>query len=467
MNASLTLTDDQHQTLHDHLFPGDGKEAVAFLLCGQAAHGDRYRLVVHRVVLIPHERCDRSEVSVRWDGEDLVEHLNRAEIARLSVVKVHSHPGGYAQFSSIDDASDGELLPTITSWVEHTGLHGSVVMLPSGRMFGRVYDPEQGLVPMTLVNVVGPDLKFWWHDSGEISELAFAPAQDQAFGEGTTRRLRRLRIGIVGASGTGSPVLEQLVRLGVGHIVLVDEDHVEDRNLNRILFATQADADETELKVLAAEAHVERIGLGTTMQVIPAQVESTKAIHALAQCDVLFGCVDTVGGRFTMNVLATHYLLPYFDIGILLDAEQDGDDRGRIKDIVGSVHYLIPGRSSLLSRDVFTMEDVRAEGLRRRDPEAARQQEEDKYIKGMAVRRPAVISVNMFAASLAVNDLLARLHPYRKAGRKNADVASIEFSLAELRLTHDEELESCSMLAPMIGLGDRNPLLSMPRDGAL
>jgi hypothetical protein len=38
-------------------------------------------------------------------------------------------------------------------------------------------------------------------------------AQDQAFGEGTTRQLQRLRIAVAGASGTGSPVIEQLVRL--------------------------------------------------------------------------------------------------------------------------------------------------------------------------------------------------------------------------------------------------------------
>ena len=70
----------------------------------------------------------------------------------------------------------------------------------------------------------------------------------------------------------------------------------------------------------------------------------------------------------------------------------------------------------------------------------------------------------MFIASLAVNDFLARMHPYRKAGRENADVAAIEFSLAELRLTQDEEMAPCSMLAPMIGRGDRIPLLGMPRD---
>jgi len=145
MNVSLTLTCDQHRTLQDHLFPGDGKEAVAFLLCGRAAYGDRHRLVVHQVVIISHQRCKRSVSRVSWDGEDLVEHLDRAAVDQLSLVKVHSHPGGYAQFSAIDDESDHELLPTMASWVEHEGIQGSAIMLPDGRMFGRVYEPGHGL----------------------------------------------------------------------------------------------------------------------------------------------------------------------------------------------------------------------------------------------------------------------------------------------------------------------------------
>ena len=164
-----------------------------------------------------------------------------------------------------------------------------------------------------------------------------------------------------------------------------------------------------------------------------------------------------------MNLLASHYLVPYFDVGILLDAEQEGDTRGKIKDILGTVHYLVPGRSSLLTRDQFTLADVAAEGLHKKDPVAAAQQVEDKYIKGMRVRRPAVISVNMFAAALAINDFLARLHPYRK--NQNANIASIEFSLGELRLTPDEEMENCRVMGRYIGFGDRSPLLGLPEYG--
>ena len=141
------------------------------------------------------------------------------------------------------------------------------------------------------------------------------------------------------------------------------------------------------------------------------------------------------------------------------------------------MHFLVPG-GRRLSRGAFTMADVAAEELHKRDPGAAAQQVQDKYIKGLQVRRPAVVSVNMFAAALAVNDFLARVHPYRT--RPNSDVASIEFSLAELRLTQDEE-EDCPILAQYVGLGDLNSMawasgpggyegdqdMAYPRPGAL
>ena len=33
--VTLTLTGDQHDHLQSFLFPGDGKEAVAIMLCGR------------------------------------------------------------------------------------------------------------------------------------------------------------------------------------------------------------------------------------------------------------------------------------------------------------------------------------------------------------------------------------------------------------------------------------------------
>lgn len=50
------------------------------------------------------------------------------------------------------------------------------------------------------------------------------------------------KIDHIGNSGTGSIVVEQLGRLGVGEFVFVDPDAIEAKNLNRILNATSEDA---------------------------------------------------------------------------------------------------------------------------------------------------------------------------------------------------------------------------------
>jgi hypothetical protein len=54
-----------------------------------------------------------------------------------------------------------------------------------------------------------------------------------------------------------------------------------------------------------------------------------------------------VGGRYLLKALSSYYTIPYFDIGVRLDAVQDGAGKGRIREICGTVNYLPPGRSSL------------------------------------------------------------------------------------------------------------------------
>jgi adenylyltransferase/sulfurtransferase len=58
-------------------------------------------------------------------------------------------------------------------------------------------------------------------------------------GEDGQRRLNAARVLIIGLGGLGSPVAMYLAASGVGHLVLVDFDHVELSNLQRqIIHAT-------------------------------------------------------------------------------------------------------------------------------------------------------------------------------------------------------------------------------------
>jgi hypothetical protein len=112
-----------------------------------------------------------------------------------------------------------------------------------------------------------------------------------------------------------------------------------------------------------------------------------------------------------------------------------------------------------MSRALFTMADVAAAVLRRTDPAAHARQVADGYIKGVAGNRPAVISVNMFGASLLVNEFLARLHSLRE--EPNDSYASVTFSLASMEFITDPEEGICEILGGKVGFGDMTPLLGL------
>ena len=457
---TLALSGVQHDHLKSFLFPDDGKEAVALLLCGRRAGERRHRLVVREIHGIPYGDCsERTPALVTWPPDYITPLLDRATEEGFSVIKVHSHPTGYGAFSITDDEGDARLLPMIRTWIEQDIPHGSAVMLPDGQMFGRVLGSSRTPVPIECISVAGDDLHFWYADAGNADMPSFVASHAQVFDEGTIQRLQRLSIAVVGASGTGSPVIEQLMRLGVGELVLIDDDYIEDRNVNRILNSTMDDSIQTRAKVDVQADAIERVGLGTQVIHMNRNLWDGEVVRALAQCDVVFGCMDTIDGRYLLNALATHYTLPYFDIGVRLDPVRRGANKGRIREICGTVNYLRPGRSSLISRGLFTMSDVAAAGLRRTDPTAHDQQVKDGYIAGTPARRPAVISVNMLAASLGVNEFLARLHPFRE--ESNHNYAAVTFSLASMEFICDPEDGICEILAGNVGRGDVTPLLGL------
>ncbi|HEY0068830.1 MAG TPA: ThiF family adenylyltransferase [Chloroflexia bacterium] len=246
---------------------------------------------------------------------------------------------------------------------------------------------------------------------------------------------------------------------GVGELVLVDDDHMKDSNVNRIPNSTMQDVRDNRPKADVLADAVRRAELGTRVIPLRKNLWDSDTVREVAQCDVVFGCMDTVDGRFLLNALATYYTIPYFDIGVRLDAVPEGRDRGRIREVCGTVNYLQPGLSSLLSRELFTMQQVSEAGLQRRDPEAHSAQVQDGYIAGVTEHRPAVISVNTFAASLAVNDLIARIHPFRE--ESNREYSSVTFSLSSMELINEPEVGRCEIVRRHVGKGDITPLLGL------
>jgi molybdopterin/thiamine biosynthesis adenylyltransferase len=458
MQYQLNVSGLHHQQLREHLFPNDGMEAVALALCGRYQHSNLTKLLISEVFCIPIDQCKRGNDFIIWSTDFLIPFLKKAQRRGMAILKIHSHPGGFDQFSETDDLSDRELFPSVFGWIDGDEPHASAVMLPDGRIFGRVFLPDNTCHPLNKVLIAGDRIQIWTDETPTDVVYEVGQRTAQAFGEHSYNLLRRLKIGVVGCSGTGSPVIEQLARLQVGHLVLVDPDVMEKKNLNRILHSTLDDALAHRPKVEVLAEGVRAMQLGTNVTHIQANLyNDLDLLHELAGCDVLVGCMDSVDGRFLLNTLATFYLVPYIDMGVKLQA----DGEGGIDHISGAVHYLQPGKSSLMTRGMYDEKDVRSASEYRKDPKAFAERVQHDYFRDIPVNRPAVISVNMMVAANAVCELLNRLHPFRKDMLADYAHQVLEMTEGYWAKTTEGDFEVDEYLVRKVGRGNLRPFLEL------
>lgn len=446
--STLVLPHKIATELRRHLFPGDGLEAAALLLCATAG-GRRTKLLGRELVLVPYNQCSRERGHISWPGEFVEAAIDRAEAHGDVVIAVHSHPGGLYSFSSIDDESDKILMGSLR---HGTGrMAGSAVMVPSGAMRARLYEADSTPVPVELVMSVSSDLSLFWSDMK-------SPVPALAFSSGMRATLARMSACVVGVSGTGSVVAEQLVRLGFGEIILIDFDKLEAKNLNRILNSSTDDIGSSKVAMFAKA--VSRYRPDCAVVPVPFSIATREAILAAAEADVLLSCVDTAEGRHIVDRLAAYFAMPLFDVGVAIPTAPNGDGTRRIAEVYGRVDYLFPGGSSLLDRGVYDAAALEAEYLAANAPAALARKLADGYLQGVGEEAPAVISLNMRAASACVLEFIARAFPFRQYPNKLR--ARTIFMLGEG--DEDAFAESdfeCSNPFPL-GVGPTEPLLGIP-----
>lgn len=100
-----------------------------------------------------------------------------------------------------------------------------------------------------------------------ILSLGFLPARYQRNRQTISitgqQKLFRSRVAVVGCGGLGGYVIEQLARLGVGELIVVDPDVFEEHNLNRQLLSSPDNLGKS--KVAAAVARVAAINPAVTV----------------------------------------------------------------------------------------------------------------------------------------------------------------------------------------------------------
>ncbi|GAA2857957.1 uncharacterized UPF0146 family protein [Aminobacter niigataensis] len=456
MKPGLTLAfaGSTHRHLVSHLHPGDGNEAAAILICSSSP-GLRRRLVVRETIAVPYMACSlRAPDAVVWPGSYIEQAIDVAEPEGLTIILLHSHPGGWLDFSHVDDESDARVIPGIFEGVG--GQHGSAVMTADGAVRARIYASDMSHEEVDLVTVADDEIRNWWVD-GIVKGIP--SGRPMAFTGAMTAELARLSAVVIGVSGTGSIVAEQLARLGFGRIVMVDPDRVEMKNLNRILNATFEDATSGRLKVeMFADAIASFRGPEVAVP-IPTEIGNREAVETVAQCDVIFSCVDSQDGRQFADLIASAFLIPLFDVGVVIPTYNDGG-KAAIGDVCGRIDYVHPGGSTLADRSVYTPEGLRAEYMRRVNPKAYEEELAAGYIKGVVEEAPSVITLNMRASSAVVAEFVARTFPFRQ--ESNGLYARTIFSLAACDEDHFSEEDFERKDNRLLGRGAAEPLLGLP-----
>lgn len=309
-------------------------------------------------------------------------------------------------------------------------------------------DDTRGATVHDLVRVVDADrIRFIATDVAEL-EAAYA-RQVLVIGGERQKILSALTVVVVGAGGTGSAVFELLVRLGVGRIIVVDDDVVEPTNLTRIHGSALSDVNRPKVDVL--RDYAERIGLGTVVETIQAKATSVDTLMALREADVVFSCTDDHAGRSFLSRLAYRYLIPLFDCGVQVDVDEDGVVGG----INGAVIAAGPGLPCLHCSGQVNADQVLAETMPAAERDA---QAQEGYVPGIGEAAPAVITYTTAVASLAVCEFMHRMIGL------GASVANqlIAFDRHKInpRERHQHERHYCADPA-YVGGGDCVPFLGL------
>jgi molybdopterin/thiamine biosynthesis adenylyltransferase len=430
-------------------------ESGAVLLAGTGRTELGLRLLgreLHWVSEDSYERRTGDSLRIRSSG--YVAALGRAEDIGAVPIWVHTHPGRFGRPfpSEFDEVVDEELAEAfqVRSGAD---VYSSLVVSPGDRWLrftGRVVEGDnESRIGRLFVS--GPRWALLGAEDSQredqIPELF--DRQVRAFGGDVQRMLSSLRVGIAGCGGTGSAVGEQLVRLGVRSLLLLDPDVLSDSNVTRVYGSTPGHVGEPKVDVLAR--HLRSIGPDASIDCAQGRITNEDLAQRLTGCDVIFGCTDDNAGRLLLSRLSSYYLTPVIDVGVLLSSAA-----GQIEGIDGRVTVLTPGEACLVCRGRIDLARAQAEQLQ---PDERSALQAEGYAPELGAVEPAVVPYTSMVASLAVAELLERFIGYGPDPEPSELLARFHERELSTNSRSPTPRHYCDPNAGLLGAGERVPFL--------
>ncbi|GAB4385168.1 MAG: molybdopterin-synthase adenylyltransferase MoeB [Phycisphaerales bacterium] len=138
-------------------------------------------------------------------------------------------------------------------------------------------------------------------------------------GPGGQERLGRSTALIVGCGALGCTSADLLCRAGVGTLIIVDRDVVEQTNLQRQTLFSEQDARESLPKAEAARRRLRAINSDVAVHALVADFSPRNAERVLQEHrpDIVLDGTDNYETRFLINDLAVKHSLPFVYAGVV------------------------------------------------------------------------------------------------------------------------------------------------------
>jgi molybdopterin/thiamine biosynthesis adenylyltransferase len=415
--CTLRISAEQWRRLEAHLFPGDDDEHGAVIVAGLAETPRGIRLLAREVVFardgidyVPGEHGYRmlTPTFVR-------ENIMRCRDEKLAYLAVHCH-GGFDRvgFSSDDMTSHERGYPALRA-IARGQIVGAVVFAKNSAA-GDLWLSNGGRAELAEVTIVGRPMRRLYPTPplNPVQDPSY-DRQARIFGDRGQALLRAEKVGVIGAGGVGSLLVEYLSRLGVGHMVVIDPQRIETSNLPRVVDGTRWDAHAwltsadrpfwlqrigrrfATPKVRIANRVARRAHPTMRIDAISGDVVDESVVERLIDCDYLFLAADSMQSRLIFNALVHQYLIPGVQAGAKVTVDPS---TGLITNVFSVMRPLTPDFGCLWCNELISPAGLQDEAL------TADQRRKQRYVDEPEVVAPSVITLNAVAAAHAADDYL-------------------------------------------------------------
>jgi len=113
------------------------------------------------------------------------------------------------------------------------------------------------------------------------------------------KKLLQSRALLIGAGGLGGTIAQLLARMGLGSLVVADDDVFAEENLNRQAFSSEQNVGVSKVQVVQSE--ILKINAATAVEVFKRYVKEEDLVSLLAGVDVAIDALDNMPSRFMLE----------------------------------------------------------------------------------------------------------------------------------------------------------------------